>query len=515
MEECFMKSEVFRKGFLGVFLLGLILIFSGHAHAQQWAQTYGGAGYDEARVTQQTSDGGYIMGGITASFGAGSNDAWVSKLDASGTVTWQKTYGGAGDDGVASIQQTIDGGYIVGGWTTSFGAGNFDFWVLKLDASGIVIWQKTYGGGNNDLGASVIQQTADLGYIMVGVTQSFGQGNTDVWVLKLDASGNVTWQKSYGAGQLDYAYSIQQTADLGYIVAGRTTSSGNGLNDVWVLKLDASGAVTWQKTYGGAGDDGASNIQQTADLGYIVTGYTNSSGAGGNDAWILKLDASGNVTWQKTYGGAGADTAYFIKQTGDGGYIVAGWTDSFGAGLLDVWVLKLDGSGAVTWQKTYGGTGNDRATSIQMTNDGGYIVSGTTASFGAGGNDAWVLKLDASGNIPNCGVQGISTATVNVTSVTPANTGVVATNSNALSPNTNATITNTTVTAAQLCYVAAPTPTPTPTPTATPTPTPTATPTPTPTPTPGGPSIPTLSGWGLMTLMVLIGLASIYRLRRI
>lgn len=377
------RARYFSKSFLGVFLLGLIIIFSGRAHANQWTQTYGGAGTDEARVTQQTTDGGYIVGGIINSFGAGDNDAYVSKLDASGNIIWQKTYGGAGNDGVASIQQTTDGGYIVGGWTTSFGAGAFDFWILKLDASGTVIWQKTYGGGSNDLGATAIQEIAGGGYIMVGPTQSFGAGNTDVWVLKLDASGNVIWQNTYGAGQLDYAYSIQQTADLGYIVAGRTTSSGNGLSDVWVLKLDAAG----------------------------------------------------NVTWQKTYGGASAD----------------------------------------------------RATSIQQTTDGGYIVSGYTASFGAGGNDAWVLKLDASGNIPNCGAQGISSATVNVTGVVPAATVVAAVISAAGSPNTIATITNTAMTQILACFFADPV---------------------------AVAAIPTLSEWGMILLAGLLGLFGVGGMRR-
>jgi predicted secreted protein len=509
----FMKSEVFRKGFLGVFLLGLIFVFSGHAHAQQWAQTYGGAGNDVAVSTKQTADGGYIVAGYTGSFGAGGNDFWVSKLDASGTVTWQKTYGGAGNDCCAlSTQQTADGGYIVAASTDSFGAGGLDVWVLKLDASGNVTWQKTYGGAGID-GANAIQQTTDGGYIVAGLTRSFGAGLDDVWVLKLDALGAVTWQKTYGGTADDVAYSIQQTTDGGYIVAGRTSSSGAGGMDVWVLKLDALGAVTWQKAYGGAGNDVAGSIKQTSDGGYIVAGWTTSFGAGGMDIWVLKLDALGNVTWQKAYGGAGNDSASStdaIQQTSDGGYIVAG-TTSFGAGSGDVWVLKLDASGTITWQKTYGGASSDGAYAVQQTSDGGYIVAGYTASFGAGGNDVWVLKLDASGNIPTCGPQGTSSATVTVTGVAPVVTVVAAPSSTVVGLPTIATITNSTVTPAQVCSFAAPTPTPTPTPTATPT----ATPTPTPTPTPGGSSIPTLSGWGLMSLLVLIGLASIYRLTRI
>jgi len=170
---------------------------------------------------------------------------------------------------------------------------------------------------------------------------------------------------------------------------------------VFSLSLFLAGIASagqWAKTYGGTGDDYAYSIQQTSDGGYIVAGYTGSSGAGLADFWVLKLKSDGTVDWQKTYGGGGYDSASSIQQTSDGGYIVAGVTTSFGAGGYDFWVLKLDGSGNVQWQKTYGGTGNDYANSIQQTTDGGYIVAGVTTSFGAGG-DFWVLKLDSSGNV--------------------------------------------------------------------------------------------------------------------
>ncbi len=225
---------------------------------------------------------------------------------------------------------------------------------------------------------------------MAGETESFGAGIYDVWILKLDANGNVVWQKTYGGADYDHAYSIQQTSDGGYIVAGETWSSWsfgaerNG--DAWVLKLDANGNVQWQKRYGGADSDIASFIQQTSDGGYIVAGRTDYFGAGDFDfdVWVLKLDANGNVQWQKRYGGPGWDWASSIQQTSDGGYIVAGYTDSFGAGYFDVWVLKLDASGNVQWAKTYGGADYDHANSIQQTSDGGYIVAGETYSFGAG-----------------------------------------------------------------------------------------------------------------------------------
>jgi hypothetical protein len=227
---------------------------------------------------------------------------------------------------------------------------------LKLDGSGNVVWQKTYGGTGQD-GASAIAPTSDGGYVVAGSTNSFGASD-DVWVLKLDGQGNVVWQKTYGGTSFDAASAIVPTSDGGYVVTAEAVSfwvSGAGASDVWVLKLDGSGNVVWQKAYGGTGIDAARAIAPTSDGGYVVAGVTSSFGAGDFDVWVLKLDGQGNVVWQKTYGGAGRDGASAIAPTSDGGYVVAGSTNSFGAGASDVWVLKLDGSGNVVWQKTYGG----------------------------------------------------------------------------------------------------------------------------------------------------------------
>jgi len=423
----------------------LVFLFcSGLAYGAEWAKSYGGAKDDYAYSIQQTSDGGYIVAGSTRSFGVGWDDIWVLKLNANGDVVWQKIYGGSAYDYANSIQQTSDGGYIVAGSTWSFGAGNYDIWVLKLDANGTVVWQKTYGGSDWDRAYS-IQQTSDGGYIVAGETYSFGAGN-NFWVIKLDANGTVVWQKTYGGSWNESAKSIQQTSDGGYIVAGWTRSFGVGWDDFWVLKLDANGDVVWQKIYGGPGYDYANSIQQTSDGGYIVAGETYSFGAGGYDFWVLKLNANGDVVWQKTYGGSYDDYAKSIQQTSDGGYIVAGYTDSFGVGWTDIWVLKLNANGDVVWQKTYGGSSSDYANSIQQTSDGGYIVAG------CGAGDFWVLKLDANGEIPNCGYMGTSIATVTTpdflqrtTTISPSTTSVSGVNS-------DATITNTNITPSEQCY---------------------------------------------------------------
>jgi uncharacterized delta-60 repeat protein len=358
-------------------------------------------------------------------------------------AAFSKTFVGTiGEINVNSIQQTTDGGYILAGEADSFGAGRSDFFVLKLNPDGTVAWQKTYGGTSSDM-ANSIQQTTDGGYIVAGRSSSFGAGGTDAWVLKLNPDGTVAWQKTYGETGTDMANSIQQTSDGGYIVAGRSSSFGAGVNDAWVLRLNPDGSVAWQMTYGDTGHDYANSVQQTSDGGYIVAGYSYSFGAGGGDAWVLKLDPDGTVAWQKTYGGTGWDPAWSVQQTSDGGYIVAGWTNSFGAGGYDAWVLKLNPDGTVAWQKTYGPSWDDWVNYVTQTMDG-FIMAGSTCPF-SGSCDLWVLKVNADGDI-GCGMsedQSIapietssspvdtsctpvaSSATVYDPSVTPQDTAVI------------------------------------------------------------------------------------------
>jgi uncharacterized delta-60 repeat protein len=384
---------------------------------------------------------------VSSPVGSATGDFWLLKLNSNGTVSWEKTYGGSSQDVASSIQQTSDGGYIVAGWTDSFGADNRDFWVLKLNSDGTVAWQKRYGGANNDY-ADSIQQTSDSGYIVAGWTDSFGADNRDFWVLKLNSDGTVAWQKRYGGADEDCASSIRQTSDGGYIVAGCTWSFGASNYDFWVLRLSSDGAISWQKRYGSANNDYANSIYQTGDSGYIVAGYTESFGSGGRDFWVLKLkpdDAlvpsnNGAVDWQYSYGGANDDQASSIQQTSDGGYIVAGYTDSFGSGGRDFWVLKLNSDGTVSWQKTYGGASLDCATSIRQTSDG-YIVAGYTESFGSGGRDFWVLKLNSNGTIAFDQASG---AQVVSTSVTPADTSAsVVADTTATEADTSASVTDT------------------------------------------------------------------------
>jgi len=397
---------------------------SGGQTTASWAKGYGGVNRDIAHSIQQTSDGGFIFAGETYSFGAGNADEWVVKLDANGTIQWQRAYGGTGYDIAHSIQQTPDGGYIVAGESSSFG-NDTQVWVLKLDANGGITWQNLYGGSGNDVAYS-IQQTSDGGYIVAGQTTSFGAAGVDALAFKLNADGTIAWWNAYGGANDDRARSIQQTSDDGFIVAGETNSFGAGDSDIWVLKLNASGAVTWQNTYGATLDDAAYSVQQTSDGGYIIAGGTTPAGSFFNDVFLLKLDTSGNVVWQNTYGGANDDVAYSIQLTSDGGYIVAGKTSSFGNIFGDIWIMKVKSTGAIDWQKTYGGNDSNSAVAVRQTFDGRYVMAGETAYFGVGDADVCVLKLEPTGEI------GSGSTLINTSMATAVTAGLAVGSSSAI-----------------------------------------------------------------------------------
>ncbi len=349
---------------------------------------------DFVNSVQQTVDGGYIIAGST---GHGFlYDAWVFKTDININQVWDKTFGDSANDMAFSVQQTADGGYIIAGLTESFGAGGSDAWLIKTDANGNKVWDKTYGGNRRDHAHSV-QQIADGGYIMAGFTESFGAGGYDAWLIKTDANGNKMWDKTYGGTGDEFANVVQQTADGGYIIAGITKSFGAGDYDFWLIKTDANGNKVWDKTFGGNRMDYANFVQQTADGGYIMAGLTESFGAGGSDAWLIKTDVYGNKMWDKTYGGTGDDTfAQVTQQTLDGGYVSAGATIDRG----DAWLIKTDVNGNKIWDKTFGGSDWDEAYCVQQTADGGYIIAGRTRSSGFNYFDyVWLIKTDANGNI--------------------------------------------------------------------------------------------------------------------
>jgi len=375
-------------------------MFAGLALAG-WERTYGGSDHDIGSSVAQTSDGVYIVAGVTSSsFGAGSGDIYLVKTDAVGDTIWTRTYGGSDYDYGYSVAQTSDGGYIVAGRTWSFGAGATDVYLVKTDAVGDTIWTRTYGGSGNDWGWPVAQ-TSDGGYIIAGWTESFGAGLYDVYLVKTDSDGDTLWTRTYGGSSGDYGNSVAQTLDGGYIVAGKTWSFGAGGYDVYLIKTDAVGDTIWTRTYGGSSGDEAYSVAQTSDGGYIVAGVYDYDywEAGTGDVYLIKTDAVGDTIWTRTYGGSHDDYGRSVAQTSDGGYIVAGWTESFGAGNYDVYLVKTDCDGDTMWTRTYGGSSGDYGYSVAQTSDGGYIVAGATESFGEGWYwyDVYLVKTDSLG----------------------------------------------------------------------------------------------------------------------
>jgi hypothetical protein len=334
----------------------------------------------------QTSDGGYAIAGYTYSFSAGGRDVYVIKLDANGNLQWTKTIGGPSDDWGFSLIQTSDGDYAIAGYTESFGAGEDDVYVVKLDANGNLQWTKTIGGPKDEEGYSLIQ-TSDGGYAIAGTTQSFGAGEADVYVVKLDANGNLQWTKTIGGENIYSGSSLIQTSDGGYAIAGTTTSFGAGEADVYVVKLDANGNLQWTKTIGGPSNDESLSLIQTSDGGYAIAGTTQSFGAGDRDVYVVKLDAKGNLQWTKNIGGPSDDWGFSLIQTSDGGYAIAGHTFSFGAGEWNVYVVKLDRNGdacCAVSQTSQVGSGGTLGSPTPSIGSGGTLTSPTPSTSSGG-----------------------------------------------------------------------------------------------------------------------------------
>jgi hypothetical protein len=371
-------------------------------------RTYGGSDWDEAYSIQQTQDGGYIVVGMTQSFGAGDFDVYAIKIDTLGDTVWTRTYGGADVDIGSSVLETPDGGYMIAGYTYSFGAGDADIYLVRTDSQGDTLGTRTYGGSLTDR-AYCISRTADGGYIISGDTWSQGAGMGDYFLLKVDSLGDSLWSGTYGGSNREFCYSVQQTQNGGYIVAGHTQSFGAGDYDFYLVKTDSIGNQEWSNTYGGTMSDGSRAVHVTPDGGYAVVGYTSSFGAGVFDAYFVKTDSLGATSWDSTYGGPDWDGAFSIEVTQDGGYIIAGHAESFGSGGRDIYAVRLDSLGNTIWDATYGGSGNEEGYAIQGILDGGYVIAGRTNSFGAGHFDAYLVKTDSNGVVflKDAGVIGL------------------------------------------------------------------------------------------------------------
>jgi len=400
-----------------LFLVHLVFSTQGLWAQINFQKTFGNAGSDYSFCVRQTADEGYIIIAYTNGCGIGISGTCMIKTDVNGDSVWTKVYlEGHGNSG----QQTSDGGYIIAGQTNSFGSGGFDVYLLKTDSSGNSLWSKTFGGINDDFAYSV-QETSDGGYIIAAKTESFGAGNFDVYLIKTDANGDSLWIKTFGGSNIDDGTCVRQTTDGGYILVGNTTSFGAGSADVFLIKTDASGDTLWSKTLGDTSVDIALTGMQTSDGGYMILGYTYSFGAGGMEACLIKTDANGGLAWSKSYGSIDNDVAYYGQQTSDDGYIISGTTNSYGAGNFDVILIKTDLNGDTLWTRSFGGIDNDQGHFVQQTVDTGYIVAGFTQSFGAGNRDIYLLKADNDGHIAcNEGGTAITVTSSNIQVAAPA-----------------------------------------------------------------------------------------------
>ncbi|HYV92665.1 MAG TPA: T9SS type A sorting domain-containing protein [Chitinophagales bacterium] len=382
----------------------------------QFENAYGRNTNDGGNSVQLTPlDGGYIISGAI-NFGDDQNDVLLLKTNADGVLLWSRTYGGGNDEWGNSAKQTRNGEYIITGWTRSFDLPHWDVLLIRTLPNGDPIWTKTYGDAESGVDrGNVVDTTDDGGFIIGGWTQSFGAGLNDFYLIKTDENGDLLWTRTFGGTNNERGSTVQQTSDGGYIITGYTASFGAGDLDVYLIKTLANGDIDWSRAYGGTGTDNAPCVHQTMDGGYILAGQTNSFGSGGNDVLLIKTFANGDIDWARTYGGPGDDRGSSVKQTADSGYIIAGKTSSFGVQGFDAYLIRVNKVGNVEWTMTYGGAGEDWVEPVETTINGGYIIAGYTASYGSGNGDVYLIETDANGYIRNGCQNPVNTITTTPT----------------------------------------------------------------------------------------------------
>ena len=367
-------------------------------------KNYGGTQNERGYSVKQTSDGGYVIVGSSTSYGAGGSDLWILKVDGLGEFSWSKTYGGQGNDIGRDITQTSDGGYIITGYTKSFSSGgDMDLWLIKTDANGESClysdggtcsensskWIKSYGTSGNDYGTSV-QETSEGDFIVAGKSGRI----PSVFVIKTNSSGEKIWENLYGTGPGDRAQYIIERQDLGFLIVGK--ENANNVDDnLCLINIDTDGAEVWHSLYGGGGADGGNHISEVSGGGYIIAGATKSYGNGNwDDLWLVKTSTGGSMEWQKTFGGSYTETGNYTHEKDEGGYMVTGSTESIGQGFYDIWVVSTDYTGNEIYSQTFGGNMDDKAIRGARGNSGELLIIGYTNSFGNGGEDVLLIKID-------------------------------------------------------------------------------------------------------------------------
>ena len=361
-------------------------------------ETYGDANYDYGRYLIQTNDDGYLVVGNTSLLGDSYSNVLLIKIDYEGVQQWTKDHTFSSTDRLNSVKELPDGNLIMSGSTLSSSNSSKDVLIMKTDSFGNIIWQNTYGEQQDEV-AHCIDMAMDGGFIVTGEMVDENTGYSLCYLLKTDGQGVLDWSRTFGGNQNDYGYSVVQTNDAGYVISGSTRSQGDDNGDVWLIKTNGDGEIQWERTYGGNGSETSRSVKQTNDGGYIITGNTDSFGSGYNDAYLLKTDSQGNETWSQTFGGIGTDQGRNVVQTIDQGYMISGYTDSFGeSGGFNFWLIKTDLSGNLEWQRYYGGSGDDRAFCGTQTSDGGYAIAGYTNLGGNSAPDILLIKTDDLGN---------------------------------------------------------------------------------------------------------------------
>ncbi|MFX1343115.1 MAG: hypothetical protein ACFFAL_10555 [Promethearchaeota archaeon] len=356
-----------------------------------WNWTYGTAEYDFGHCVVEVSTGGFAITGSTGSLGPTGRDVWLILTDVNGNAQSSLTFGGALDDIGWDLIEVSSGGFLISGQTESFGAGNTDVWLIRVDASGTHLWNHTFGGLYDEWGWSVLEVSTG-GFAIAGRTASWGAGSNDFWLIRTDADGNHLWNKTYGGIDSDAGRELVEVSGGGFAIIGATQSYGAGSSDVWLIRTDADGNQLWSRTFGGITSDSARSLVEVSTGGFAIAGATQSFGAGAFDLWLIRTNANGDQVWSRTFGGLSLDEGRSLIEVSTGGFAITGYTGSLGAGLEDVWLILTDPSGNHLVNYTFGGTGVDFGYSLIEVSSGGYAIVGETDSFGAGLTDVWLIR---------------------------------------------------------------------------------------------------------------------------
>lgn len=385
---------------------GIVLSFQPlQAQDQIWSVNYGGAYNEDAYAGAVASGGGYAVLGNVFLNGNGGYNFYLLRLNSVGDTVWSRNYGGDSTDYGYDIKRLSDGGYIMVGSTRSFGNGNKDLYAVRTDSLGGVVWTRTVGGTGDD-NARGVTLAPDGGFVICGTTDSYGAGYTDMYIVKLDASGNVSWTKTFGGTAGDVGAGIIMTPDNGFLAIGSTGSFGSGYSSIYVVRINSAGDSLWARTYGGTRADFGHGLTNAVDGGYVLVGRTASFGAGFYDAYIVKIDTDGNFVWDNTFGSTSDDYAYSVTTAMDGTYMLSGFTEVSPSRKYDAYVIKVDPGGSRIWERTYGGSQADYGNTVFQEQGRDYLLIGSTYSFTYGGSDIYITKIrgestDASDNEPD------------------------------------------------------------------------------------------------------------------